>query len=122
LPSRYLLGGVYIYTNRAAEGIAKCEHALALDRNLAGAHTMIGLAKYFIGRAEETESHVLEALRLSPRNTFAHIWMAIAGAAKLHLGHDKEASRSASMCRSRCSRCRPAQEAQEVHGSSFRPA
>ena len=30
-----LLGVVDIFTKRAAEGIAECEHALALDRNLA---------------------------------------------------------------------------------------
>jgi Flp pilus assembly protein TadD len=39
------LGVVYIYTRRAAQGIAECEHALALDRNLAQAHANIGLAK-----------------------------------------------------------------------------
>ena len=33
-----LLGFVQIFTNRAAQGIAECERALALDRNLAGAH------------------------------------------------------------------------------------
>src|ERR1700722_4588017 len=32
------LGYVKILTKRAAEGIAECEHALALDRNLADAH------------------------------------------------------------------------------------
>ena len=37
------LGFVEIFTRRAAEGIAECEHALELDRNLAGAHHMIGL-------------------------------------------------------------------------------
>jgi len=31
--AQFLLGGVYIATNRAAEGIAKCELALALDRD-----------------------------------------------------------------------------------------
>ena len=36
MPSRTLaLGCVQIYTNRAAQGIAECERALALDRNLA---------------------------------------------------------------------------------------
>jgi TolB-like protein/predicted Zn-dependent protease len=89
--AQYLLGAVLIFTNRAAEGIAKCEHALALDRNLAIAHSMIGLAKLFTGRAEETESHVLEALRLSPRDTYTYTWMFIAGAAKLYLGRDEEA-------------------------------
>src|SRR5260370_20699086 len=32
------LGIVEMWTKRAAQGIAECEHALALDRNLAGAH------------------------------------------------------------------------------------
>ena len=86
------LGSVYIHTNRVAAGIAKFEHALALDRNRANAHALIGLGKYFNGRAEETESHVLEALRLSPRDTFAHIWMFYAGFAKLSLGRDQEAA------------------------------
>ena len=65
------LGLVHIFTKRAAEGIAECEHALQLDRNLAVAHFAIGLAKVFIGRAEETEAHIAEALRLSPRDTTA---------------------------------------------------
>ena len=64
-----------IFTRRAAEGIAECEHALALDRNLASAHAFIGFGKILIGRAEETEAHVAEALRLSPRDTMAYIWM-----------------------------------------------
>ena len=41
------LGLVEILTKRAAEGIAECEHALALDRNLAEAHSFIGLGKIF---------------------------------------------------------------------------
>jgi TolB-like protein/class 3 adenylate cyclase len=85
------LGFVYIYTERAAEGIAQCEHALALDRNLAYAHAYIGIGKVFIGRAEETESHIAEALRLSPRDTMAYVWMAAAGTAKRHLGIWEEA-------------------------------
>jgi TolB-like protein/class 3 adenylate cyclase len=87
-----ILGLVHIFTNRAAEGIAMCEHALALDRNLADAHSWIGMAKVFIGRAEETESHVLEALRLSPRDTYAYTWMFHAGIAKVFLGRDEEAA------------------------------
>ncbi len=86
-----VLGFVQFHTNRATQGIAECERALALDRNLAAAQGFIGLGKYFIGRAEETEAHVQEALRLSPRDTNAYTWMAIAGCAKLHLGADEEA-------------------------------
>jgi tetratricopeptide (TPR) repeat protein len=89
--AQYLLGAVYVLTNRAVEGIAKCEHALALDRNLASAHSMIGQAKFFNGRAEETEGQVLEALRLSPRDTDAHRWMNVAAFANLYLGRDEQA-------------------------------
>jgi len=85
------LGFVDIYTERAAEGIVKCEHALALDRNLAYAHAYIGIGKVFIGRPEETESQIAEALRLSPRDTMAYVWMAIAATAKRHLGVWEEA-------------------------------
>ena len=85
------LGLVHIYTKRAAEGIAECEHALALDRNLASAHSIIGFGKVCIGRAEETEAHIGEALRLSPRDTSAHIWMGVAGLAKLHIGSYEQA-------------------------------
>jgi len=52
------LGLVDIWTKRAAQGIAECEHALALDRNLAHAPSIIGRGKVFVGRAEETEAHV----------------------------------------------------------------
>jgi TolB-like protein len=80
------LGFVDIRTKRAAEGIAKFEHALALDRNLADAHSGIGFGKIFIGRAEETEASIVEALRLSPRDTLAYVWMTRAGIAKYFLG------------------------------------
>ncbi len=52
------LGLVHTVTKRAAQGIAECEHALALDRNLADAHSYIGFGKIYIGRAEETEAHI----------------------------------------------------------------
>src|SRR5271168_5343889 len=44
-PGHMFLGLADILTRRAAEGIAKCEHALALDRNLALAHAFIGFGK-----------------------------------------------------------------------------
>jgi len=80
-----------MFTNRAAQGIAECERALALDRNLATAHAFIGLAKYALGRAEETEAHILEVLRISPRDILAYQWMMIAGFAKLLLNSDADA-------------------------------
>ena len=89
--AHWLLGNIKMFTNRAAQGIAECEQALALDRNLANAHAYIGRAKYLLGRGEETEAHVQEALRLSPRDTEAFVWMIFAGFAKLQLGADQEA-------------------------------
>jgi tetratricopeptide (TPR) repeat protein len=80
------LGVAEICTKRAFEGIAECEHALALDRNLVVARAMIGYGKIFIGRAEEAESHSCEALRLGPCDTLAYIWMNVAALAMLHLG------------------------------------
>ena len=74
-PAHLCMGMVLGFTNRAAQGIAEYERALALDRNMAGAHALIGQNKLFIGRAEETEAHVLEALRLSPRDPWAYIWL-----------------------------------------------
>ena len=59
---------------------------------MADAHVGIGVAKIFTGAAEETESRVLAALRLSPRDTAAYSWMASAGSAKLFLGRDEEAA------------------------------
>jgi TolB-like protein/class 3 adenylate cyclase len=85
------LGLVYIWTKRASEGIAKCEHALALDRNLARAEGAIGFGKINIGRAEETEAHIAEALRLSPRDTTAFVWMTHVGLAKNLLGSWEQA-------------------------------
>jgi len=85
------LGYVYMLTRRAAEGIAECEHALELDRNLAAAHALIGFGKIFIGRSQETEAQIAEALRLSPRDTIAYTWMTVAGTAKSHLGGYEQA-------------------------------
>lgn len=85
------LGVLYIWTKRAEQGIAECEHALALDRNLAGAHALIGYGKMFSGYAEETEAHIVEALRLSPRDTMAYLWMGYAGIQKNGLGSYEQA-------------------------------
>jgi len=85
------LGMVLIFSNHAAQGIAECECALALDRNIAGAHGQIGFAKIALGRGEETEAHIQEAIRLSPRDPYAYAWALFAGMAKLFLGRDEEA-------------------------------
>jgi tetratricopeptide (TPR) repeat protein len=86
-----LLAVVQIFTKRAAQGIAECERALRLDRNLASAYAWIGLAKCFLGRAEETEANVMEAFRLSPRDNRIFSWMNTVGVAQSYLAADQAA-------------------------------
>ena len=64
---------------------------MRLDRNLVAAHAQIGNGKILLGRAEETDSHIQEALRLSPEDRFVNVWCTIAGIAKLHPGLESEA-------------------------------
>jgi TolB-like protein/class 3 adenylate cyclase len=86
-----LLGVLLVCKNRATEAIHEFERALALDSNLAEAHAEIGWAKYFMDRSAETEAHINEAFRLSPRDIFAYRWMMMIGFAKLDLDADHEA-------------------------------
>ena len=86
-----LLGVVQMHTERIPEGVRQCERALELDRNLASAHAQIGDGKMLLGRPEETEAHVQEALRLSPRDNRTYLWCLFAGLAKIHLGNEEEA-------------------------------
>jgi TolB-like protein/class 3 adenylate cyclase len=86
-----LLGAVQLQTNRVAKGIAECQQALALDRNLADAHGFIGLGKYELGRGEDVEGCIQEALRLSPRDTRAYLWFMFVGMGKLATNADLEA-------------------------------
>ena len=85
------MGDVFNLTNRAAKAIGEFERALALDRNFATVHAHIGFSKFLVGRGEETEAHVREALRLSPRDAWVFLWLTYAGIAKLSLGRDEEA-------------------------------
>jgi TolB-like protein/class 3 adenylate cyclase len=86
------MGLVYLHTNRGLQAIAEAERALALDQNLAHAHAgVLATAKIAIGRAEETEGHVQEGVRLSPRDSNIYIWGMLGGLAKLYLGDDEAA-------------------------------
>jgi tetratricopeptide (TPR) repeat protein len=49
------------------------------------------MAKWFVGRGEEAEGDIDEAFRLSPRDTLAYYWRALAGIAKVFLGQYGEA-------------------------------
>jgi tetratricopeptide (TPR) repeat protein len=66
--AHFALGVVTGLKRRNAEAIAECEHPLALDRNLAYAHMMIGSIKTALGRAEEAEGLSAAAFASSVRS------------------------------------------------------
>jgi TolB-like protein/class 3 adenylate cyclase/Flp pilus assembly protein TadD len=87
------IGCHYVLTRRAERGIAECERALALDPNLALAHAYIGMGKYVSGRNEEVEAHIMEAMRISPRDPRALAWGIIVGISFIAIGRNAQASR-----------------------------
>jgi TolB-like protein/class 3 adenylate cyclase len=89
--AHYWMGRVKVQTNRGAEGIAECEQALVLNPNLASAHSLIGLAKLLNGHPEQTEGREIEALRISPHDTDANVWVAYIALSKLYLGAREDA-------------------------------
>ncbi|MBV8410928.1 MAG: tetratricopeptide repeat protein [Alphaproteobacteria bacterium] len=62
------------------------ELAITIDRNLAVAHAYSGWMKFYLGRFAETERHVAEARRLSPRDPLLFHWRYFVGSADLCLG------------------------------------
>jgi TolB-like protein/class 3 adenylate cyclase/Flp pilus assembly protein TadD len=89
--AHFLMGMTLTFAGRPALGVAECERALALDKNLAAARAFIGLTKLRLGRVEETEADVRAALRISPRDKDAFAWIAYLAGAKLYLGEYEEA-------------------------------
>ncbi|BCG04575.1 adenylate cyclase (plasmid) [Paraburkholderia sp. PGU19] len=72
---------------RAPErALRECELAIVLDQNLALAHAYAGFMKLVLGRPAETEAHLVEAIRLSPRDPQLWHWYFYLGAADLYLG------------------------------------
>ena len=89
--AHYCLGLILLFSREPEQAIAELERALSLDRNFAFAHAQIGFAKAVLGRAGETEAHVAEAMRLSPRDSGAYVWCDFLGVAEIMLGRDAEA-------------------------------
>jgi hypothetical protein len=65
---------------------------LVLDRNLTHAEAgVLAGAKMVVGRSEESEQHIQDGIRLSPRDSSLHVWAMLGGMAKLCLGDDEAA-------------------------------
>ena len=76
-----VLGALRIYTNHVIQGIAQCERALAIEGDLPARPRIYRRGEDISGRSEETEAHILKALRTSPRDKRAWSWMDFAGVA-----------------------------------------
>ena len=66
--------------------LRELELAITLDRNLASAHAEAGFIKVLLGRAEEAEADLTNAIRLSPRDPALDRWYGLLGIADLFLG------------------------------------
>jgi tetratricopeptide (TPR) repeat protein len=72
--------------SQAQRSLREFEFAITLDRNLAWAHANAGFAKVLLGRAEEAEADLMNAIRLSPRDPGLDRWYALLGIADMFLG------------------------------------
>jgi tetratricopeptide (TPR) repeat protein len=89
--AHHLLGGVYIFFNRASRGIAECERSLELDRNLAFAHSTLSISKLTLGLFNDVERHIEDAIRLSPSDPTMFIWLTNVAIAHFANGYDEKA-------------------------------
>jgi TolB-like protein/class 3 adenylate cyclase/Flp pilus assembly protein TadD len=84
--AHYVRAHVSFVSRTPERALHEYELAIGLDRNLALAHAYAGLMKVLLGRSEETEAHISEAMRLSPRDPALGSWYNFMGAANLYLG------------------------------------
>jgi TolB-like protein/tetratricopeptide (TPR) repeat protein len=83
--THFFCAEVYALT-APAHALHELEIADSLDPHMPWVHGHFGLVKIFLGRPEETEVHVTEALRLSPRDPERGVWYFWLGLADLHRG------------------------------------
>ena len=84
--AHFVYGNVLHVSGATERSLREFEFAISLDRNLAWAHANAGFAKVLLGRAEEAEADLLNAIRLSPRDPGLDRWYALLGIADLFLG------------------------------------
>jgi TolB-like protein/class 3 adenylate cyclase/Flp pilus assembly protein TadD len=57
-----------------SDALSKLDVAIELDPNLAGAYSLRGVSRLFLGRTEEDIPDLLTSLRLSPRDRLRGLW------------------------------------------------
>jgi adenylate cyclase len=73
------------------EALSAFEAAIAGDPNHSPAFDWRGTEKIFLGRAEEAQADLEQAIRTSPRDPRLCIMLCHMGVAKLYIGQDQEA-------------------------------
>jgi TolB-like protein/tetratricopeptide (TPR) repeat protein len=84
--AHFVRANVLHVSGETERSLRELELAIMLDRNLAWAHADAGFIKVLLGRAEEAEADLTNAIRLSPRDPALDRWQSLLGIADLFLG------------------------------------
>jgi TolB-like protein len=84
--AHFVRANILHVSGETERSLRELELAITLDRNLAWAHADAGFLKVLLGRAEEAEADLTNAIRLSPRDPGLDRWHALLGIADLFLG------------------------------------
>jgi TolB-like protein/tetratricopeptide (TPR) repeat protein len=84
--AHFVRANVLHVSGASERSLRELELAITLDRNLAWAHADAGFIKVLLGRAEEAEADLANAIRLSPRDPGLDRWYSLLGIADLFLG------------------------------------
>jgi TolB-like protein len=76
---------------RPEEALWEYESVEGFVRSRPTAHAHLGLLKLLLGRTEETEAHVVAAIKLSPHDPWTGQWYFYLGVADLYLGRTERA-------------------------------
>jgi tetratricopeptide (TPR) repeat protein len=90
--AHYARATVLLRMRAPDRALREFELAIGLDQNLALAHAYAGFVKLLLGRPEETEAHVAEAIRLSPRDPQLSRWYFYLGVSDVYLGRVDKAA------------------------------
>ena len=89
--AHYCRGMVQFAAGAPERALREREIALGFDRTHAAAHAWAGWTKIFLGRADDTEAHVIEAMSLVPRDPRIANWHNFLGVANFCLGRIDQA-------------------------------
>ena len=92
LPFLHLAKGLLYYTrSEPEESLAEMQAYSDLEPIVPFVKGFVGYLKIFVGRPEETEPLVEQAIRMSPHDPFMGLWFGYIGYSKNFLGEDEEA-------------------------------